>query len=153
MPRTARPFAPSGNGRSSIVCTATVVMRSRRRRVSRFWVRLSIATGRTQADPLASRAGASAGRPPQMNPTSNPANDDALRELWFADALFRQRYEGWNVLGRGPWATVVGVTSRDLEQDVALKLFINLACEVRERVRNEVRALQSLGHTLSGACL
>jgi eukaryotic-like serine/threonine-protein kinase len=70
--------------------------------------------------------------------------DDALRTLCFADALFRQRYEGWDVLGRGSWATVVRTHSRDLGHDIALKVFANLDSELLQRVREEVRAVQSL---------
>jgi len=72
------------------------------------------------------------------------SSDDALRELCFSDAVFRQRYDGWQVLGRGPWATVVRTRSRDLGQDIALKVFVNLDPELLERVRQEVRAVQAL---------
>lgn len=72
------------------------------------------------------------------------SSDDALRELCFSDAVFRQRYDGWQVLGRGPWATVVRTRSRDLGQDIALKVFVNLDPEFLERVRQEVRAVQAL---------
>jgi serine/threonine protein kinase len=72
------------------------------------------------------------------------SGDDALRELCFSDAVFRQRYEGWSVLGRGPWATVVRTRSRDLGQDIALKVFVNVDPELLERVRQEVRAVQGL---------
>ncbi len=82
------------------------------------------------------------------------SGNDALRDLCYADALFRQRYEGWCVLGRGPWATVVRTRSRDLGQDVAIKVFVNLDPELLERVRQEVRAVQALAtpylvHTFS----
>jgi serine/threonine protein kinase len=70
--------------------------------------------------------------------------DDALRELCFCDSVFRERYEGWKVLGRGPWATVVRTRSRDLGQDIAVKVFVNLDPELLERVREEVRAVQAL---------
>jgi serine/threonine protein kinase len=70
--------------------------------------------------------------------------DDALPELCFSDAVFRERYEGWRVLGRGPWATVVRTRSRDLGQDIALKVFVNLDPELLQRVRQEVRAVQAL---------
>ena len=72
------------------------------------------------------------------------SGDDALRDLCFSDAVFRQRYEGWRVLGRGPWATVIRTRSLDLGQDVALKVFVNLDPELLERVRHEVRAVQVL---------
>jgi serine/threonine protein kinase len=58
--------------------------------------------------------------------------------------LFRKRYTGWSVLGRGPWATVVKVRSVALGQDIALKVFVNLDPELLDRVRQEVRAVQAL---------
>lgn len=69
---------------------------------------------------------------------------DALEELCFSDAVFSQRYEGWRVLGRGPWATVVKTRSRDLNQDIALKVFVNVDSELLDRVRQEVRAVMAL---------
>jgi hypothetical protein len=70
--------------------------------------------------------------------------DDALRELCFSDGVFRERYEGWQVLGRGSWATVVRTRSRDVDEDVALKILVNLDPELLRRVREEVRAVQAL---------
>jgi serine/threonine-protein kinase len=58
--------------------------------------------------------------------------------------VFRGRYEGWQVLGRGTWATVVRTRSRDAGQDVALKILVNLDPELLQRVREEVRAVQAL---------
>jgi len=72
------------------------------------------------------------------------AGEDALRELCFSDALFRDRYDGWCVLGHGSHATVVRTHSRDAGRDVALKIFVNLGPEVLDRVRQEVRASQPL---------
>jgi serine/threonine-protein kinase len=70
--------------------------------------------------------------------------DDALRKLCFSDAVFRRRYAGWRVLGRGSWATVVRTRSRVLGHDLALKIFVNLDSELLHRVREEVRAVQVL---------
>lgn len=70
--------------------------------------------------------------------------DDALRALCFSDVVFRQRYEGWSVLGRGSFGTVVKVHSRDMARDLALKIFVNLNPESTERVRREVHASQRL---------
>lgn len=70
--------------------------------------------------------------------------DDALRKLCYCDAVFRQRYDGWRVLGRGSWATVVQARSKDLGHDLALKVFVNLDPELLHRVREEVRAVQVL---------
>jgi eukaryotic-like serine/threonine-protein kinase len=70
--------------------------------------------------------------------------EDALRTFCYADALFRKRYTGWSVLGRGPWATVVKVRSVALGQDIALKVFVNLDPELLDRIRQEVRAVQAL---------
>jgi serine/threonine protein kinase len=58
--------------------------------------------------------------------------------------VFRERYVGWQVLGRGTWATVVRTRSRDAGRDVALKVFVNLEPELLERLREEVRAAQAL---------
>jgi serine/threonine protein kinase len=70
--------------------------------------------------------------------------DDTLRELCLADPVFRHRYEGWAVLGTGTYATVVRARSRDAGRDVALKIFRDLSASSIERVREEVRAAQSL---------
>lgn len=72
------------------------------------------------------------------------AGEDALRELCFSDALFRDRYDGWCILGYGSHATVVRTHSRDAGRDVALKIFVNLGPDVLDRVRQEVRASQHL---------
>src|SRR5205823_1849935 len=72
------------------------------------------------------------------------AANSALRDLCFADPLFRERYEGWCLLGWGSYATVVRTHSRDLARDIALKIFFNLEPGLLERVRQEVRASQRL---------
>jgi serine/threonine protein kinase len=82
--------------------------------------------------------------PPDSRRTGTAPSDDALRELCFSDAVFRERYQGWLVLGRGTWATVVRTRSRDVGQDVALKVLVNLDPELLQRVRDEVRAVQAL---------
>jgi serine/threonine protein kinase len=79
-----------------------------------------------------------------LEPTTEVSGGDALRSLCFADAVFRQRYDGWTVLGRGSWATVARTRSRDLGHDIALKVFVNLDPELLQRVREEVRAVQAL---------
>ena len=71
-------------------------------------------------------------------------SDHALRELCFSDPTFNERYEGWTVLGRGTYATVVRVRSRDAGRDIALKVFEGLSPEMAARVREEVHAAQSL---------
>ena len=81
---------------------------------------------------------------PEPDVSRSTPGDDALRELCFSDGVFRERYEGWCVLGRGPWATVVRTRSRDLGHDIALKVFVNLDPELLARVRHEVRAVQAL---------
>jgi serine/threonine protein kinase len=70
--------------------------------------------------------------------------DDPLRDLCFNDAVFRQRYRGWRVLGRGSFATVVRTFCHDAARDVALKIVVNLPPEQVQRIREEVRAAQSL---------
>jgi serine/threonine-protein kinase len=72
------------------------------------------------------------------------SGDDALRELCFADRVFRKRYEGWAFLGRGSFATVVRTLSRDAGREVALKVFVDLPPEAIARIRDEVRAVQRL---------
>jgi serine/threonine protein kinase len=72
------------------------------------------------------------------------SSDNALRQLCFSDAVFSDRYDGWRLIGRGPWATVVRTRSRDLGQDIALKVFVNLEPESVDRVRLEVRSVQAL---------
>jgi serine/threonine protein kinase len=80
----------------------------------------------------------------ESDASRSTSGDDALRGLCFCDAVFRERYEGWRVLGRGPWATVVRTRSRDLGHDIAIKVFVNLDCDVLARVRQEVLAVQAL---------
>ena len=70
--------------------------------------------------------------------------DDALRRLCYCDAVFRQRYDGWRVLGRGSWTTVVQTRSKGLGHDLVLKVFVNLDRELLERIREEVLAVQAL---------
>ena len=82
--------------------------------------------------------------PSHSGRTGPGPGDDALRELCFSDAVFKERYLGWQVLGRGTWATVVRTRSRDAGQDVALKILVNLDPELLQRVREEVRAVQAL---------
>jgi len=72
------------------------------------------------------------------------AGGDALRSLCLADPVFRDRYDGWHVIGRGVRATVVRTRSRDLGHDIALKVFVNLERELLDRIREEVRAVQAL---------
>jgi serine/threonine protein kinase len=81
---------------------------------------------------------------PDSDPATPVSGGDALQELCLSDAVFRQRYEGWRVLGRGPWATVVRTRSRDLGHHIAVKVFVNLDPELLERIRQEVRAVQAL---------
>ena len=77
-------------------------------------------------------------------PLPEPLDGDALEVLCFSDPLFRQRYSGWSVVGRGSFATVVKTRSTDARRDIALKIFVNLEPDVLDRVREEVRAAQSL---------
>jgi serine/threonine-protein kinase len=82
-------------------------------------------------------------RTPKQPGAVNVPGDDALRELCFSDSVFRQRYQGWAVLGRGTFATVVRTFSGDAARDVALKVFLNLEPEMVKRIREEVRAAQA----------
>jgi eukaryotic-like serine/threonine-protein kinase len=76
------------------------------------------------------------------SPDSNPP--DALQRLCFSDAVFAERYRGWSVVGRGSYATVVRTFARDAGREIALKVFVNLAPEMVQRVRKEVQAVQTL---------
>lgn len=51
--------------------------------------------------------------------------EDALRVLCFSDAGFRERYDGWCVLGRGSWATVIRTRARDFGRDIVLTIFVD----------------------------
>jgi hypothetical protein len=62
-------------------------------------------------------------------------SEDALRNLCYADVIFKQRYEGWELVGRGAFATVVRV--RFMGEPVALKVFGHLTDEGRKRFRAE----------------
>jgi eukaryotic-like serine/threonine-protein kinase len=72
------------------------------------------------------------------------ATVDALRLLCFSDPVFAERYQGWSVLGRGSYATVVKTFARDAGRAIALKVFVNLEQEMVQRVREEVHAVQTL---------
>jgi serine/threonine-protein kinase len=76
--------------------------------------------------------------------SDSSAPTDALGLLCFSDPVFAQRYNGWSVLGRGSYATVVKTFSRDAGRDMALKVFVNLEPEMVQRVREEVHAVQML---------
>jgi eukaryotic-like serine/threonine-protein kinase len=69
---------------------------------------------------------------------------DALRLLCFSDPVFAERYQGWSVLGRGSYATVVRTFARDAGREIALKVFVNLEPEMVQRVREEVQTVQTL---------
>ncbi len=64
--------------------------------------------------------------------------------LCFSDPVFAERYQGWSVLGRGSYATVVRTFSRDAGREMAHKVFVNLEAEMVQRVREEVHAVQIL---------
>jgi len=69
---------------------------------------------------------------------------DALHSLCLADAVWSERYEGWQDLGRGGSAAVVRTLSRDAGAEIALKLFLGLSSEDRARFQREVRNAQRL---------
>jgi serine/threonine protein kinase len=72
------------------------------------------------------------------------AGGDALRNLCFNDTVFRVRYEGWEMLGRGLLGTVVKTYLRDARRYIAIKVFVNLDAATIDRVRKEVLAAQAL---------
>jgi len=76
--------------------------------------------------------------------TTAELSPDDVRAACLADPVFRQRYEGWELLGRGSHATVVRTFSRDAAHEVALKIFVDLEPGALARIREEVRAAQSV---------
>jgi serine/threonine protein kinase len=67
-----------------------------------------------------------------------PDVEDALRSLCLADAVFKERYVGWKLLGRGAYGCVV--LSHFLGQSIALKIFTHLSEEGRIRFRTEFQS-------------
>lgn len=82
--------------------------------------------------------------------TSRAVREDAprdlLRALCLADPVFAERYEGWEELGRGTFATVVRTHLRDAGVPVALKIFWRMAPAERRQLRAEAEALMSVAH-------
>jgi serine/threonine protein kinase len=60
---------------------------------------------------------------------------DALQQLCYASHDFARRYEGWEVIGQGAFATVVKVSL--MGETVALKILTNLNAEGKARFRSE----------------
>ena len=71
-------------------------------------------------------------------------DDLGLRNLLQADPRWTSRYEGWQVIGRGAFATVVKTYCKDLGADIGVKIFKNLDQEDRRRFQQEVRNAQTL---------
>jgi eukaryotic-like serine/threonine-protein kinase len=71
-------------------------------------------------------------------------DQDALHNLCLADAVWRERYDGWTELGRGATAIVVRTHSRALGEDVALKVFPAPLSQDARRFQEEVRNAQRL---------
>ena len=76
--------------------------------------------------------------------TPAAALDDALHGLCRADAVWAERYDGWEELGRGGSARVVKVKSRSAGEIVALKIFPHLDADDVRRFQREVRSAQRL---------
>jgi len=55
---------------------------------------------------------------------TKPEATDPLRLLCYANPEFARRYQGWEVIGRGAFATVVKVSM--MGEPVAVKVFTNL---------------------------
>jgi len=77
-----------------------------------------------------------------------------------ADDEFARKYEGWNEIGRGGFASVVKTFCRDYGHDIALKIFSNLDDEQIARFRQEVHnsrlfhsrnVVKSFGASIRGA--
>lgn len=72
-------------------------------------------------------------------------SEDALRNLCFSHPFFRERYEGWDEVGRGAYATVVKTHCVDRGETVALKIFRFAGDEEdRRRFRREVQNAQRI---------
>src|SRR5262245_39750409 len=72
-------------------------------------------------------------------------DEDALRNLCFSHPLFRERYVGWEEVGRGAFATVVRTHCVDRDETVALKIFRHSGDEEdRRRFRSEVQNAQRI---------
>lgn len=71
---------------------------------------------------------------------------NALATLCRADALFRERYDGWEVLGRGSFSTVVRTQHRILDGPVALKILFRASPAERQWFVAEARALTRILH-------
>jgi serine/threonine protein kinase len=76
------------------------------------------------------------------------SSPDDVRAICLADSVFRDRYDGWTLLDRGSYATVVRTFSRDAGREIALKVFVDVDPETLRRVRDEVFAAQSLATPL-----
>jgi eukaryotic-like serine/threonine-protein kinase len=74
---------------------------------------------------------------PHVEPT-RPAFRDALERLCFADEEFARKYEGWEEIGRGGFATVLKTFCRDYGHAIAVKVFTQLDDEQLARFRQEV---------------
>lgn len=74
---------------------------------------------------------------PHVEPT-RAGFRDALERLCFADEEFARKYEGWEEIGRGGFATVVKTFCRDYGQTIAVKVFSQLDDEQLARFRQEV---------------
>lgn len=78
-------------------------------------------------------------------PALRPLTDDALRNLCLAHPIFRERYEGWEEVGRGAFATVVRTHCVDRGETVAVKIFHHLGDEAdQRRFRAEVANSQRI---------
>ena len=78
------------------------------------------------------------------SPGEDEPDDLGLRNLLQADPRWTSRYQGWQVIGRGAFATVVKTYCKDLGADIAVKIFKNLDQEDRRRFQQEVRNAQTL---------
>jgi hypothetical protein len=72
-----------------------------------------------------------------MSDVAPPGRDaaEALRHLCFSDPVFRERYQGFEVVGQGAYSSVA--VSRLMGCPVALKIFTHLSDEGRARFRTE----------------
>ncbi len=76
-----------------------------------------------------------------------PQEDSALQRLCRGDALFVERYDGWEEVGSGGFGTVIRTYCRDTDTEVALKILPRLDSEGRQQLRAEARTLARIVHS------
>jgi tRNA A-37 threonylcarbamoyl transferase component Bud32 len=109
--------------------------------------------GSEKEAPLPTPPSTPAATPAQRSPTSTKsASSEGLRSAYQIGAVVNDRYEILDQLGRGGMATVYRVFDRELEEAVALKLFLQKMTDDEEgtdvaRFKRELKLARRLRHT------